>query len=222
MSLSSGAEDLSEVVSFGGGDDDENEQGREKKHARYTDVPFAKVKKQQGEQVKQELEEANSQITKFCRACQFGYFTERSSEASVGVGALIKDLAFNVDISYLIDCVYKLGESERKHIIDLGLPDPGEFTRHDVEHHLFYCMKNFGLSMVREIHETRVLSDRIKNKIFRVDEKGNEDINIKAFNAYLKLQLSQKALWTTPSDKSASFNPQLNIVSGSRKKHGVV
>jgi hypothetical protein len=144
-----------------------------------------------------------------CRACREGYFVGRTTGLQTAIANIVKDYAFSVSLPILIDEIYILGDKERETMISEGKDDPGEWSREDIYNHLFYCMTDFTLFILKEVKHLQSIIDRTKDSIFVMDDSGNPHLDEKAAQQLLKLQLQVKALMNTAPEKSVSFNANI-------------
>jgi hypothetical protein len=156
-----------------------------------------------------------------CRACRLGYFVEQT-RLTAAISEFVKKFSHNISVQSLINEVYALGQHERMIVIEeSGGVDPGEWSREDVEHHLFYCMSDMSLCFLKEVHDLKLLLKTIKDHVItRNDESNSLQLNEKNLRLMMQIQTQIKVLLTTAPEKSVSFNPQLAVHSSKRKSQG--
>ncbi len=154
-----------------------------------------------------------------CRACKMGYFTD-DDRLTEEIGQLVRQFSHNISIYTLIDQVYELGQHERKRVLEESGEDLGEWTREEIEQHLFFCMTDMTLFFLREIHDIKCILTLIKNQaIGRDAETGELVISEKNLKLMMQLETQVKVLLTTAPEKSTSYNPKLFVHSSKRKNY---
>jgi hypothetical protein len=145
-----------------------------------------------------------------CRACRVGgYFTgEWETDFASKMALLIKNHSHSMNREALISEIYDLGQKERAYILKKEKVDLGEWTKEQIEYHLFNCMTDLSIWMIGESRDLRLLMKRLKNRLFEVDE---EEIvaNEKNIKLYFLAQNQYKQLLTTPHEKANTFNEML-------------
>lgn len=159
----------------------------------------------------------NSEVSE-CRACKEGYFAKQGNRFVEAMAHLIKTFAYNMHTSSLVDCIYRLAEKERQETIENGDADPGEWTREQIEYHLWTCMTNFELFSIKQLQNLKTHLTMSENSLYYMDEEGNvQQDEFKKFQIYFGLQNQIKHFSNTAPEKSNSFNPKLSVHSSSRK-----
>jgi hypothetical protein len=153
-----------------------------------------------------------------CRACRLGYFVNSENTLADQTAEFVRKFAYSISLPALIEQVYKIGEEERRRTIEQGFPDPGEWTREDVEYHLFYCMTDMTLWNLKQLNDHKRLLTSLKNQLFdKNTETGEIVANEKVWKLMIQVETHMKNLWTVVPEKAVSFNSKLIEHSSKRK-----
>lgn len=148
-----------------------------------------------------------------CRACKVGgYFTANwDSDFADKMALLIKESAYSMRLEALISEIYELGQKERAFVLKTKEVDLGEWTKEQIEYHLFNCMTDLSIWMLGESRNLRLLMRRLRNRWFEIDEGEDEEVvvNEKNIKLYFLAQNQYKQLLTTQQEKSYTFNDML-------------
>jgi hypothetical protein len=155
---------------------------------------------------------------KQCRACKKGYFTKKDSKLVNVIAKLVKDYAFAISPDHLINEIWIVGEVEREAMIKKGEGDPGEWTKEEIQTHLFECMQDPALMALKQILVLKKEMHKVEKRLWQLDpDSGEKVINEKAFKLFFALQHQLKTFHSFAPEKSIGFNPKLNVHSKLRK-----